>query len=202
TGGATLAGGGDAAKIAPGSLVAIQANDGTQLSFQTASAPKDANPLPSDLGGTQVYFNGIRAPLMMVSPAQVVAQIPWEVDDTTSINAYVRSMRPDGSLQVTSAVAGTLVPAHPGIFARANTQPSVGMVFHGSSSATGLVSVDGTAHSGDVATITIEDRSYNYTVQTGDTLDSIRDALVTLVNADPKVSASPSGVFDRILLQA
>ena len=62
--------------------------------------------------------------------------------------------------------------------------------------------MDGTAHSGDVATITIEDRSYNYTVQTGDTLDSIRDALVNLVNADPKVSASPSGVFDRILLQA
>ena len=202
TGGATLAGGGDAAKIAPGSLVAINANTGTQLSFQTASAPSDANPLPNELGGTQVYFNGIRAPLVMVSPNQVVAQIPWEVDDTTSINAYVRSVRPDGSVQVTSPVAVTIVPANPGIFAQPNTQPSVGMVFHASSSATGIISVDGSAHAGDVATITIEDRTYNYTVQTGDTLDSIRDALVQLVNADPKVSATPSGVFDRILLQA
>src|SRR5262249_54996152 len=109
---------------------------------------------------------------------------------------------PDGSLQVTSAVGGAIVPANPGVFGRPNTQPSVGMGFYGLSSAPGLVSVGGTAHSGDVAAITVVDRRYHYTGQTGDALDSIRDALVTLVNADPKVSASPSGVFDRILLQA
>jgi len=202
TGGATLSGGGDAAQIAPGSLVAIQANSGTQLAFQTAAAPPDANPLPNDLGGTQVYFNGIPAPLMMVSPEKVVAQIPWEVADTTSINAFVRSTRPDGSVQVTSAVAVSIVPANPGIFAVPDTQPSVGYVYHASSTASGIISVDGTAHAGDIATITIEDRTYNYTVQTGDTLDTIRDALVVLVNQDPKVTATPSGVFDRILLQA
>jgi uncharacterized protein (TIGR03437 family) len=202
TAGSTLSGGGDAAQIAPGSLVAIQANSGTQLSFQTATAPPDANPLPNDLGGTQVYFNGIRSPLMMVSPDKVVAQVPWELSDTTSINAYVRSVRPDGSIQVTSAVAVTIVPANPGIFAVPNTEPSVGVVYHGSSSATGLISVDGTAHAGDIATVTIEDRVYNYTVQTGDTLDSIRDALVTLINTDPQVTATPSSVFDRIILQA
>jgi hypothetical protein len=202
TGGATLAGGGDAAKVAPGSLVSIQANSGTQLAFQSAAAPADGNPLPTDLGGTQVYFNGIAAPLMMVSPDKVVAQVPWEIADTTSINAVVRSARPDGSVQVTSAVAVSIVPANPGIFAMPNTQPSVGVVYHGSSTATGIISVDGTAKAGDVATVTIEDRTYNYTVQTGDTLDTIRDALVVLVNQDPKVRATPSGVFDRILLQA
>jgi uncharacterized protein (TIGR03437 family) len=80
--------------------------------------------------------------------------------------------------------------------------PSIGVVYHASSSATGIVSVDGTASAGNVATVTVEDRSYSYTVQSGDTLDSIRDALVTLINADPKVTATPSGVFDRILLTA
>jgi uncharacterized protein (TIGR03437 family) len=202
TAGSTLAGGGDAAQIAPGSLVSIQANSGTQLSFQTATADPSANPLPNDLGGTEVYFNGIRSPLMMVSPDRVIAQVPWEIADTTSINAYIRSVRPDGSVQVTSAVAVSIVPANPGIFAVPDTQPSVGIVYHGSSVATGIVSVDGTAQAGDIATITIEDRTYNYTVQSGDTLDTIRDALVVLVNTDPKVTATASGVFDRILLSA
>ncbi len=43
-------------------------------------------------------------------------------------------------------------------------------MYHGSSSATGIVSVDGTATAGDTATVGIEDRMYTYTVQSGDTL--------------------------------
>jgi hypothetical protein len=39
-------------------------------------------------------------------------------------------------------------------------------------------------------------------VQSGDTLDSIRDNLVAQINADPKVTAAAAGVFDRILLKA
>jgi hypothetical protein len=78
----------------------------------------------------------------------------------------------------------------------------VGLVYHGSSSATGIISVDGTAAANDTATVTIEDRSYTYKVASGDNLDSIRDALISLINQDPKVTAEPSGVFDRILLRA
>jgi uncharacterized protein (TIGR03437 family) len=197
--GAALSGGGDASAIAPGSIVSIL---GANLSSQTASADPSADALPNKLGGTQVYFNGIPAPLQMVSPTKVNAQIPWELGDTTSINAYVRSENPDGSVMVTTPVAVTIVTANPGIYARPGTVPSIGVVYHASSSATGIVSVDGTPTAGNVATVTIEDRSYSYTVQSGDTLDSIRDALVNLINTDPKVAASPSGVFDRILLKA
>jgi uncharacterized protein (TIGR03437 family) len=197
--GSTLSGGGDAAKIAPGSLVSIL---GANLSGTTASADLGQETLPSELGGTQAYFNGIAAPMVFVSPDRVTAQIPWELLDTTSINAYVRSVRDDGSVVVTTPVAVTIVPANPGIYARPNTTPSVGLTYHGSSSATGVVSVDGTATANDTATVTIEDRSYTYTVASGDTLDSIRDALVSLINQDPKVSAEASGVFDRILLRA
>ena len=55
---------------------------------------------------------------------------------------------------------------------------------------------------GDVATVTIEDRSYSYTVQSGDTLDSVRDTLIALINQDPKVTAEAAGVYDRIIIKA
>lgn len=197
--GATLAGGGDAAKIAPGSIVSIL---GGNLAFTTASADPNQNPLPTTLGGTQVYFNGIRAPVQFVSPGQINAQIPWELNDTTSVNAYVRSVSSSGAVMVTTPVAVTIVTANPGIFAQPGPTPQVGVAFHASSNAIGIVSVDGTATANDTATVTIEDRAYTYTVVTGDTLDSIRDALVALINQDPKVTATPSGVFDRILLKA
>jgi uncharacterized protein (TIGR03437 family) len=197
--GSTLSGGGDAAKIAPGSLVSIL---GGNLSFTTQSADLTKNPLPTTVGGTQVYFNGIRAPLVFVSPDKVTAQIPWELADTTSINAFVRSANSDGTVVVTTPVAVSIVDANPGIYAQPDTNPSVGLVYHGSSSATGIVSVDGTVTANDTATVAIEDRSYTYTVQSGDSLDSIRDALVSLINHDPKVTAEASGVFDRIVLKA
>jgi uncharacterized protein (TIGR03437 family) len=195
----TLSGGGDAAQIAPGTIVSVT---GTNLSFHFASANPKQNPLPNTLGGTQVYFNGIAAPLVMVSPNVVNAQIPWELADTTSISAFVRSQSDDGSVVVTTPVAVSIVTANPGIYAQPNTNPSVGLIYHASSSATGIVSVDGTATAGDTATVTIEDRSYTYTVQSGDTVTGIRDALVNLINQDPKVIAIASGEFQRIILQA
>ncbi len=197
--GSTLSGGGDAAAIAPGSIVSVT---GTNLSYHTATPDPTQNALPTTLGGTQVYFNGIAAPLVLVSPTVVNAQIPWELGDTTSINAYVRSQSDSGDVTVTTPVAVTIVTANPGIYAQPNTSPSAGIVYHASSRATGIISVDGTVTAGDTATVGIEDRSYTYTVQSGDTLDSIRDALVTLINQDPKVTAAPSGEFDRIILTA
>ena len=205
TAAAALSGGGDAAKVAAGTEVSIM---GTDLSAGTASADPNQNQLPYTLAGTEVYFNGIRAPLFSVSPTQINAQIPWEVNDTTSVNAFVRSVRGDGSVVATTPVAATIVPQNPGIYAQIGTSdpalPSamIGLVYHASSYATGVVSVDGIANAGDTATVTIEDRSYAYTVQSGDTLDNIRDALVGLVNQDPKVTASVAGVFDRIMLRA
>jgi len=199
TAGANLSGGGDAASIAPGTIVSII---GTNLSFDTASADLTQPALPNQLAGTEVYFNGVRSPLVMVSPTLINAQIPWEFGDTTSVNAYIRSVRADGLVSVTTPVAVTIVVANPGIYTQPGTNPVLGVAFHGSSSAAGIVSVDGTATAGDTATVTVEDRSYTYTVQSGDTLDTIRNGLVALINQDPKVTATSSGVFDRILLQA
>jgi len=139
----------------------------------------------------------------MVSPYQITAQIPWEVNDTSSINAYVRSELSDGTVQTTTPVAVSIVSANPGIFTQPGTNPARAIAYHGSSSAIGIISVDGTVTANDVATVTIQDRSYSYTAQSGDTLDTIRDNLVALINnGDPLVSATAAGVYDRIILQA
>jgi len=73
--GGYLTGGGGAANVAPGTLVSII---GTGLSANTVGADLSANQLPSQLGGTEVYFNGIMSPLVYVSPTQINAQIPWD----------------------------------------------------------------------------------------------------------------------------
>ena len=198
--GSSLSGGGGAAKIAPGTLVSI---NGANLSAGTCAADLGQRQLPSQLCGTEVYFNGIKSPMLFASPTQVNAQVPWEFTSTTSVNAYVRSVMSDGSIMVTSPVAVTIVPANPGIFTTNGAQtPEIAVAVHGSSHATGIVSVDGSVSAGDVATITIQDRSYNYTVQSGDTLDSVRDNLVALVNTDLQVSARAASQFDRIVLEA
>ena len=84
---------------------------GSNLTFTTASADPNKSPLPNQIGGTQVYFNGIPAPIVYAAPDRVTAQIPWELSDTTSINAYVRSESPDGTVRVSTPVAVTIVPA-------------------------------------------------------------------------------------------
>ena len=196
----SLTGGGDAANIAPGTVVSIL---GTNLSAGTVAADTTQPSLPTQLGGTQVYFNGIQAPLFMVSPTQINAQVPWELGDQTSINAYVLSAMPDGSTMFTSAVAVTIVPANPGIYYNtATSDPTQGYIYHGSSQATAIVSVDGGVAAGATATITVNGRSYSYVATELDTLDTIRNGLVAQLNNDPQVTASIAGVFDRIILKA
>jgi hypothetical protein len=195
--GTNLIGGADAAKVAPGTIVSIT---GTDLTTANAAADMTQGSLPTKLAGTTVYFNGIAAPLYYVSPTQINAQIPWEVNDTTSINAYVRSER-GSSIVVTTPVAATIVPANPGIFTQ-NVETREAMAIHGSSNAIGIVSVDGAVVEGDISTVTIEDRAYSYTAVKDDTILIVRDKLVELINADPKVTASPSGQFTRILIRA
>jgi len=123
-----------------------------------------------------------------------------------------------GAVVATDTVAVTIVPANPGIFAYAGTDPRPAYAYHSSSHATGVISVDGTIKVGNIGSICIGSsaaltattslptgctgRLYNYTVQPGDSLTSIRDAFVALLAADSQVTASASSEFTRILLQA
>ncbi len=88
--GLTLIGGGDASVVAPGTLVIIKAAPGASLAETVVRAPDDVNDLPRELGGVEVYVNGFRTPLLMVSPTEISTQIPYEMKDatTTAVGTY------------------------------------------------------------------------------------------------------------------
>ena len=142
---------------------------------------------------------------MSVTPTAIKAQVPWEVNDTTSINAYVRSVMGDGSILSTTPVAVTIVAANPGVFTLAPPDirrrrwlwPCTAQAMQ-----LGIVDIEGSITANDVATVTIQDRSYSYTIQASDTTATVRDNLAALVNQDPVVSAEASGEFTRIILKA
>ena len=71
-------------KAAPGALISIF---GTNLATTTADAT--AAPLPRDLGGTSVIIANIAAPLLLVSPTQINAQVPFEIQPGTAVNVVV-----------------------------------------------------------------------------------------------------------------
>ena len=60
--------------LAPGSLFTLF---GSQLSASTAQAPRQF-PLPTRLGGAEVFVNAVRAALLYVSPTQINGQVPVE----------------------------------------------------------------------------------------------------------------------------
>ncbi len=208
----------DAAQIGPGTLISLFASDGKSISDITKaidfSTPYAPAALSSGGSETQLYIDGFAVPLISVSPSQINAQLPYELGDRTSSSAWVRVQHADGTVTVTTPVAVSIVTQNPGIFVDdsqgVTTDPRPGLVFHASSNGTGAISVDGSITAGDTATITITStdgtisNSYTYTVLSTDTLDSVRAALVNLINnaPDPLVTASPSNIFDRIELTA
>jgi uncharacterized protein (TIGR03437 family) len=186
-----------ASSIAPGTLISIY---GTGLSTQSASADLTQAYLPTTLGGSSVFIDGIAAPLLFVSPTQINAQMPFETRDRASVSVYVVSGS-GASQTVTNAVGSPIVAQNPGIFAGPGVDPRPGLVYHYSESATGLILIDGFTSPGDVATVTIGANSYSYTTQASDTLFDIAEALTVLINAtDPNVTASLGNEYARIIL--
>lgn len=200
--GANLSRGNTAAEVAPGTLVSIT---GMNLADSIATGQPDADGrYPSTLAGVNVYFDGIKAPLLYVSPTQINTQIPFEVQDTNSVSSYVVTRHLDGSVTNSVALGVPIVMQNPGLLAADGQDPRPAMAFHTTSYATGVVDLEGTIKANDTVTLTIDANSYTYTVQTADTLVSIRDALIGLVNADAssRVTALPAGQYTRIILQA
>lgn len=97
--------------IAPGSLIAIF---GSNLAHATAAAQRI--PLPISLADTTVTVNGVRAPLLYVSPGQINAQVPPQTATGTASMVTVSS----------GAAAPTLsfpvVPVAPQIFIASATR--------------------------------------------------------------------------------
>jgi len=222
--GANLTGGGNASIVAPGTLLTIKAAPGASLADDTVVAPPDADPLPFELGGVEVYVDGYRTPLVMVSPTEVTTQIPYETTTSTSVSVYVRTVHrvkdTDGnilseSVSVTNAIGLQLNEGAPGIFAcdpaglptacnAGGAEPRAVPAMHASSFSTATISIDGSIQAGDIATLTIGDVPLTYTVVATDTLATVRDQLIGLINnsAQMPVTASAANQFTRIRLQA
>ena len=97
-----------------------------------------------------------------------------------------------------------ITPANPGIYANSGAEPRVALAYHASSYAIGTLAITGSIEAGDVASVNVQDRSYTYEVQDSDTLQSIRDALIELINTNPEevVTASAASAFEFIVLRA
>lgn len=200
-GGANLTGGAAAAELAPGSLVTIT---GTDLADTTASATPSGGYYPTSFNGVQVYFDGIQSPVIYVSPTQINAQLPFEVQDANGVSAVVRTVHNDGTVTATNAISVPVVFENPGIFAMPGNDPRPVLAYHTESNAIAAVSIDGTVTGGNILTITINGNAYSYTVQATDTLATVRDAFVVLINDNPNeaVVASAAGEYTRLILTA
>ncbi len=207
---ATASGGyltaGTGSTASPGMVVEVDAAPGTTLADETAQISGGAWPL--SLGGVQVFMDGFPAPLYSVSPTQIVAQVPFIFGDRNSTTVFVRTARADGSITVTNSTPAYIAPANPGLFS-APASPGeprpwpVTGAMHQAGNPTAVVSIDGSVHATDTATITISGTNYTYTVQSTDTLASIVNGLVSLINAsDPNVTASVGSAFTRVVLTA
>ena len=123
-----------AGALSPGAIVSIF---GQNLGQQAAAA---SVPLPRTLGGTQVFFDTIPAPLYVVTPGQLNAQVPWELGSAKSaIVTVVRNGVPGVPVEV------DLAPYQPGLFAAAN----IGAILVNSRTG-GLVTPQAPARPGDV----------------------------------------------------
>ena len=201
---------GTAATGAPGMLVEINAQPGTTLASDSAVSPTPAGgTLPTALAGVQVLVDGIPAGLLGVSPNQIVFQLSYALIDRTSVSIYVKTQRADGTTTITNATPMYIAPANPGLF---NQQAYTGQprpwpafgALHQPGNPSAVVSIDGSVKAGDVATITVAGKTYNYTVVAADSLASITQNLVNQINnaPDPNVTASVGAAFTRVVLTA
>jgi uncharacterized protein (TIGR03437 family) len=109
--------------IAPGGIVSIF---GTNLADFTEQA--SALPLPMEMGGVKAWFNGIQAPLYYVSPTQINAQVPFELDGY-SASVEVERGAPGTSFRSAAAAAGVADGA-PGTFTWDGTGTGRGVITH------------------------------------------------------------------------
>lgn len=107
---------GEAGTVAPGEIVALRG-----YGIGPATAAVAAGQAPVDqLGGTQVTFGGIAAPVFSAQSQQVTVQVPWEIAGQTSTEVVVtyNGGPPAGASASVPVVVAT---AAPGIFAVANS---------------------------------------------------------------------------------
>lgn len=196
TSGSKLTGGHDARETPPGTMTALFGQGFADALYEAQTGSTE---LPKQLGGVQVFANGVLCPLYSVSPEQINFQMPFEITGS-SASVFVRRAMPDGSIRTAVPRAAKTTRAAPGLFTHGGSEPRQGVVLHGGGFAEGSIGISlPSGGNGDEVgdqvnvTITIQDRTYIYRTASSDTLEDVRDGIVATINAgtgDPDVVAS------------
>jgi uncharacterized protein (TIGR03437 family) len=101
--------------VAPGEIISIFGGPGVNLGPTTGAQIDDSGRLATQLGGTQVLFDGVAAPLTFVSSGQINAVVPYEVagKSTTDLQVVIQG-------KPTNTATLQVVASSPGIFAITN----------------------------------------------------------------------------------
>lgn len=127
--------------VAPGSLVSILGTDLSPVSMST-----NQTPLPTALGESCLTVNGLPLPVLFVSPTQINAQLPYQVDGNVTLVLHT----PGG---VSDNFNLTMLPAAPRIFRNgtAGTDTSIPAIVRARNNE--LVTLSNPVHKDDTITI-------------------------------------------------
>ena len=107
---------GAASAVAPGEIVTLR---GYGIGPETPAITSGQAPV-NQLGGTQVTFGGIAAPVFSAQAQQVTVQVPWEIAGQTSTEAVVTyNGGPPAGVSASAPVVVAM--SAPGIYAVANS---------------------------------------------------------------------------------
>ena len=127
--------------VASGGLISVF---GSQLSTVTAVAGEI--PIPSILGGACLTVNGEPAPLLMISPSQINAQLPFEAEGDTILVLH----SPGG---VSNNVNITVLDTAPAVFRNGTAGPNTGLAMVVRASNNMLATLSNPVHRGDILVI-------------------------------------------------
>ncbi len=192
------------AQVVSGVAAAINAGAGDPYLYASADTVANIVKLTAQKSGNTSTTISVTATLSSNSGMNTTVNGIGPADNSTSVTSWVRYTKKDGTVIASAAVGIPVTQENPGIFAQPGLDPRAAIALHAYTNATAVVSVDGTVKAGDVGTIKIGSNSYSYTVVSTDTLNSIRNAFVSQINANPNevVTASASGVYTRVIIQA
>jgi uncharacterized protein (TIGR03437 family) len=129
---------GTAGTLAPGEIVTLRGYGLGPATAVVAPAQAPVDPL----GGTQVTFGGVAAPVFSAQAQQVTVQVPWEIAGQTSTEVVVtyNGGPPAGT---SSSVPVAVATAAPGIYAVANSDGTLNSPTN-PAKAGGLITIYGT----------------------------------------------------------
>lgn len=115
--------------FAPGSLIAIRGNG---LTDEAAAAIDDGETAaPTTLAGVELTVDGRPIPLLAVSPSEIRAQVPYDIDYSSSVSVALRWTDGVRSGRTSSPVAMPVRDVAPAIFAFPGTpEPRAAILLH------------------------------------------------------------------------